>query len=52
MWHLWYFSVKDADIFLCHENMEVGDETGDPESTAGAMYTSDQGTAEAVMAGE
>lgn len=52
MWRLWYFSMKDAGIFLCHENMEVDDETGGPESTAGAVYTSDQGTAETVMAEE
>ena len=45
MWPFWYFSVRDVDIFLCHEDIEVDDETGGPESTAGAMYTSGQGTA-------
>lgn len=31
------------DIFLCHKATEVDDEAGGPESTAGAMYTSEQG---------
>lgn len=40
-------------IFFCHEDLEVDDETGGPESTAGAVYTSEQGTAaEVVMAEE
>lgn len=26
----WYFSMWDVDIFLCHEDIEVDDETGGP----------------------
>lgn len=40
-------------FFFCREDLEVDDKTGGPESTAGAMYTSEQGTAaEVVMAEE
>lgn len=47
-----YFSVRPVDTFLCHEDIEVDNETGGPESTAETVYTSEQGTAGALITKE